>query len=307
MNNLQSTDQAADTSVERPVSPEWLGQRRRADHRSREQAADLLEALNAHLKSVAAAGEAVTVVDVGAGTGSNLAWLAPRLSCAQRWILVDHDTQVLSALDHPEELDGVDEIIQVVGTVQELPALVQEHTAGKGPVLITCSALLDVLSTADVEALAETISGPAADSSIAAAAPTTAALLSLSVTGEVDFSPAHRHDQAIAAAFNAHQRRNGLLGPDAVEAVAPALGQRGAHTALRSTDWQLDQDEDVLVEQYFRERAEVAVEHDPGLEAAAKVWVEDRRVQLAAGQLRVRVGHTDVLSLPAPPPEGSAA
>lgn len=293
MNNLQSTDQAAETSVERPISPQWLGQRRLADHRSREQAADLLEALNTHLKSVTVAGEPVTVIDVGAGTGSNLAWLASRLSCAQRWILVDHDTQVLSALEHPEELDGVEEIIQVVGTVQDLPALVQELTGGRGPLLITCSALLDVLSTADVEALAETISGPAA-------APTTAALLSLSVTGEVDFSPAHQHDESMAAAFNAHQRRNGLLGPDAVDAVVPALGQRGARTALRSTDWQLDQDEDVLVEQYIRERAEVAVEHDPGLEDAAKVWVEDRRRQLAAGQLRVRVGHTDVLSLPAP-------
>ena len=293
MNNLQSTDQAAETSVERPVSPQWLGQRRRADHRSREQAADLLEALNTHLKSVTAAGEPVTVIDVGAGTGSNLAWLAPRLSCAQRWILVDHDTQVLSALEHPEKLDGVEEIIQVVGTVQDLPALVQELTGGRGPLLITCSALLDVLSTADIESLAEAISGPAA-------APTTAALLSLSVTGEVDFSPAHQHDEAIAAAFNAHQRRNGLLGPDAVDAVVPALGQRGAHTALRSTDWQLDQDEDVLVEQYIRERAAVAVEHDPGLEAAAKIWGEDRQRQLAAGQLRVRVGHTDVLSLPAP-------
>ena len=41
---------------------------------------------------------------------ANLAWLAPRLDCVQRWILLDHDTQVLSAVDHPEEIDGVAEI-----------------------------------------------------------------------------------------------------------------------------------------------------------------------------------------------------
>lgn len=278
-------------AVERPVSPEWLGQRRRADHQAREQAAELVEALNEHLESAAGAGQTLTVIDVGAGTGSNLAWLAPRLDCVQRWILLDHDTQVLSAVDHPEEIDGVAEIVRVVGSVQQLPALVRDLDAADGAVLVTCSALLDVLSRDDAEALAETICG-------AAGSRGTAALLSLSVTGEVDFFPPHPFDESIAAAFNAHQRREGRLGPDAVETLVPMLQECGGPTALRATDWQLDHSAEAVLEPYVTERAEVAVEHDPGLASAAEVWVKDRLAQVAAGQLRVRVGHADVLRLP---------
>ena len=283
------------SAVLRPVSAEWLGQRRRADFRAREQADELIGALNAHIGSVAAAEDVVTVIDVGAGTGSNFAWLAPRLARAQRWILLDHDPQVLSAVDHPEDLVGVKETSRVVGTALGLPALSHQLAADSSLQIITCSALLDVLSPADAQALAETVCGP--DS-----APGTAALFSLSVTGEVDFSPPHRHDETIAASFNAHQRRAGLLGPDAVAAIVAMLQQRGGRTALRSTDWHLNHAEADLVKRYVTERAEAAVEHEQALCGTAEAWVADRLRQLAAGQLRVRVQHSDVLCLPAGSP-----
>ncbi len=50
----------------------------------------------------------MVVVDVGAGTGANRAYLAPRLAVPSRWVLLDRDRQLLAgfpeggkALDSP--------------------------------------------------------------------------------------------------------------------------------------------------------------------------------------------------------------
>ena len=48
-------------------------------------------------------------------------------------------------------------------------------------------------------------------------------LLALTVVGRVTLTPADPLDARIGAAFNAHQRRGGLLGPDAVAAAVDAL------------------------------------------------------------------------------------
>ena len=56
-------------------------------------------------------------------------------------------------------------------------------------------------------------------------------LLALTVVGRVALTPADPLDARIAAAFNAHQRRGGRLGPDAVAAAVDAAPR----TAPRSS------------------------------------------------------------------------
>ncbi|HKH34927.1 MAG TPA: hypothetical protein VKA80_12340, partial [Beijerinckiaceae bacterium] len=60
-------------------SADWLALREPADHRARNR--ELLAQLRARF----AGQEAVTVVDLGSGTGSNLRACAPQLAPRQRW------------------------------------------------------------------------------------------------------------------------------------------------------------------------------------------------------------------------------
>ena len=71
-------------------APEWLSLREGADHRARN--GGLLAALGRHFS----ARDAVTVVDLGAGLGSNLRATAPVLPARQHWVLVDHDPVLLA-------------------------------------------------------------------------------------------------------------------------------------------------------------------------------------------------------------------
>ncbi|MCH8566510.1 class I SAM-dependent methyltransferase [Nesterenkonia sp. LB17] len=309
--------QNGDRMVTRPVPADWLGQRRRADHQAREKAAPLIETLIARLDELlpvptgsAATGSdtagsdtddagsvpapapvpppsSVHVIDVGAGTGSNQAWLAPRLSVAQHWTLLDHDADLLEVAAEDPSAAGPGETTRVLGTIEDLPRL----TRGEQVQLVTCSALLDLLSPSEAEVLADAIAGPAAGAHVSA-------LLSLTVTGNVEIQPGHPSDAVITDAFDAHQRRDGLLGPDAAHTVAQLLRDRGAEVTLIATDWALDSTEAALIQRYLRDRAAVAVEHDPSLAGVAQDWLSARESQLSQGELRVSVGHLDLLSLP---------
>src|SRR5256885_1145245 len=59
------------------------------------------------------------------------------------------------------------------------------------------------------------------------------ALLTLSVPGRVDLTPADPLDRRVAAAFDAHQRRGGLLGPEAVAVAAEEFRRSGAKVIAR--------------------------------------------------------------------------
>ncbi|GMA32915.1 methyltransferase domain-containing protein [Litorihabitans aurantiacus] len=282
--------------VERPVEADWLALRRSADHRARERARDLLALLREHLREVGADEAAAwDVVDLGAGTGSNLAWLAPRLPGRQRWSLVDHDADLAAVADTGEAAPGV-EARWVLAGADCLTDLLADLEPEGPATLVTCAALLDLLRPDDV--------GHLLDALAPVGRPGIPALLSLSVTGEVELHPSDPDDAFVAATFDAHQRRGGLLGPGAADVVAAALRARGARVHLRSTDWVLgtggatDADDAALVRRYVRDRADVVAEQDPSSADRAQAWWRRREQQLERGELRVRVGHVDLLSLP---------
>lgn len=301
----------------RPVAADWLALRRAADSRARGASLPLLAELRQHLMRQKGP---VTVHDIGAGTGANQDWLAPRLGAAdlggtsstthatppldQVWLLLDHDANLLDLaahLSHPRVLATR----RAQARVEDLPS----HLAAvEGPRLLSCSALLDLLTSHQIELLCR-----------ACVATGTPALLALSVTGEVRLSPAHPDDQRINAAFDAHQHRgaddegpddirNGavaLAGPDGWRLAQEAFERMGWVVRTARTDWELGRELGLaqMSRRFLTDRIEAVselAEHrgDCDLADAAQHWLAARLASLDRGELRIDVGHRDLLALP---------
>ncbi|MEU1306897.1 class I SAM-dependent methyltransferase [Streptomyces shenzhenensis] len=267
-------------------APEWLELREPADAAAR--ALDLLDPLRIRLANLPGRADGLVVHDLGCGTGSMGRWLAPRLDGAQHWILHDRDPYLLhfAAVGSPRAAaDG--SRVSVETRRGDVARLTPDALAGAS--LVTASALLDVLTHEEVATLAATC--------VAAGCP---ALLTLSVAGRVQLTPADPLDADITEAFNAHQRRTGLLGPDAVTATCEAFTDRGATVKLQPSPWRLGPEEAALTAQWLRGWVGAAVEQRPELAQRADRYLEDRLAACAAGELHVVVHHTDLLALVRP-------
>jgi len=266
------------------VDPHWLSLRGPADMRARTTfTADLAAELAQHLTPrLSNDGDVARLVDVGAGTGAGASWLRPRLPVDQDWRLVDHDPSLLAAA--PPTVEGWAR--GVVADVGELRRLLAEEPAH----VVTCQALLDVLTADEVDAML----APA----VAAGA---ALLLSLSVTGEVALGPRHHDDGIVKAAFNAHQRRAARLGPDGGAYAARVLREHGYAVNVVGTPWQLGTAEAALTRAWLRGYAAAALEQEPGQADRIGRWLESREHAACDGELGVVVGHLDVLGVPAGP------
>jgi len=271
-------------------SPAWLSLREGADAAAR--AAELVEPLRAMAADRIAGASAAPLVirDLGCGTGSLGRWLAPRLPGPQHWIMHDHDPDLLAHAAAGMARAAADGAPVTVATRQgDLTALTAADLAGTW--LVTASALLDLLTAAEVDRLAA-----------ACAAAGCAALLTLSVTGRVELTPADPLDPELLAAFNAHQRRGEggrrLLGPDAATAAAEAFARHGAAVRTGPSPWRLGPERAGLAIAWLRAWVGVAVAQRPALAAPAEAYLRRRRDVAAAGGLRIVIDHTDLLARP---------
>ena len=248
-------------------SSTWLGLREPADAAAR--AADLVALLPAGTR---------TVRDLGCGTGSLARWLAPQLPAGQHWILEDRDPVLLEHAAATIAVDGV----TVTTTLGDVTALTAADLAGTD--LVTCSALLDLLTEGEVGDLAAVC-----------AESRTPALFTLSVAGEVTLEPADRRDAEVTAAFNEHQRRvdggRRLLGPDAPAAAVAAFEKAGATVVTRPSPWILGPDRADLTAEWLRGWVAAAQEQRPDQDFSG--YLADR----LAEPPRARVGHVDLLAI----------
>ncbi|MFF9281329.1 class I SAM-dependent methyltransferase [Streptomyces griseosporeus] len=267
-------------------APEWLELREGADASAR--AGELLDPLRIRLANLPGRPGGLVVHDLGCGTGSMGRWLAPRLDGPQHWVLHDRDPYLLhfAAVASPRAAaDG--SRVTVETRRGDVARLTPDALSGSG--LVTASALLDVLTREEVDTLAAACAG--------AGCP---ALLTLSVAGRVEFAPADPLDAELTAAFNDHQRRTGLLGPDAVTAACEAFAAHGATVHVRPSPWRLGPDAAALTAQWLRGWVGAAVEQRPELADRAQKYLAARLAALAAGDLRVTVHHSDLLALSRP-------
>jgi hypothetical protein len=272
-------------------APGWLALREPADAAAR--AVELVDAVRPHLT-----GRPLLVRDLGCGSGSMGRWLAPRLPGPQTWVLHDRDPELLEIAASGLPAAAADGAPVTARTEQgDLAELRAAHLAGTS--LVTASALLDLLTVDELDALA--------DACVTAGCP---ALLTLSVTGGARLTPSDPLDAAFAAAFDAHQRRTvgsdslspggarRLLGPDAGAVAVAAFDRRGATVLTRPSPWLLDAAHADLVEEWLRGWIAAACDERPELAEHAAGYLHRRLDALAAGRLRVTVGHLDVLALP---------
>jgi hypothetical protein len=263
----------------------WLDLRESADGDAR--SAELVT----RLRDAVPAPDGWVIHDLACGTGGMGRWLAPQLDGRQRWVLHDLDDDLLAraaATPPAGARDGSQVRVQTRHT--DITHL--QPTDLRGATLVTCSALLDLLTGAELDALAEVCAH--------AGCPV---LFTLSVTGEVGLTPADPLDGRVAAAFDAHQRRaierGRLLGPDAPAHGADTFARLGAEVSTGSSPWRLDAAQAELAAQWFDGWIGAAREQQPALAGALADYAGRRRTQLGDGTLRVTVGHTDLLALPA--------
>ena len=268
-------------------APQWLQLRESADAAAR--ASDLLDPLRIRLANrTGRRGDDLVIHDLGCGTGSMGRWLAPRLDGAQHWILHDRDPYLLHFATVGAPRAAADGSRVTVTTQRgDIGRLTADALAGAS--LVTASALLDVLTGEEVDRLAAACAG--------AGVP---ALLTLSVVGRVELTPADPLDAEFAEAFNAHQRRGDLLGPEAITATCEAFAHYGATVRTHPSAWRLGPDTAELIQEWLRGWVGAACEQRPELTAHAEKYLQSRLAAAAAGELRVVVHHSDVLALPRP-------
>ena len=266
------------------VTPAWLALREPADAAAR--AIDLV----AQVRQLLPARRPVVVHDLGCGTGSMARWLAPQLSGPQHWVMYDRDAELLARAAGgipPLAVDG--SRVSVETRERDITRLGQRDLAGAS--LVTASALLDMLTAAEIERIARSCVDAGC-----------VALLTISVTGRVALTPSDPLDDAIAAAFNEHQRRGEadgqLLGPDAVGAAADMFAGLGAEVVIAPSPWRLGAGDRALTTEWLKGWVSAACEQRPELTAATHAYVEQRLADAAAGRLSVVVDHDDLLAVP---------
>ncbi|WP_110642705.1 class I SAM-dependent methyltransferase [Salinicola sp. CPA57] len=286
-------------SADALFSDQWLTLREPADHRARD--AQLTHAADRWLSRRATPVRALeiqrTLVDLGCGSGSNLRYLAPRLHGAQHWRLIDHDAELLAhARLRCEPLVSADG--QPIHLETRELSLVDAWKHGlQGADLVTASALFDLLTTADADALAETCH-----------INNCAVLFALSVDGHIRFHDASGaplfsdDDQFMLAALEAHQRRDkgsgSAMGTQAPRHLRESLHRRGYHVREATSPWRLGPESLPLAEALLAGWRSALDEQLPQQSRRIERWHTQRLEGLMSEQLTLTVGHRDLFATP---------
>ncbi|GLK80391.1 class I SAM-dependent methyltransferase [Methylopila turkensis] len=279
---------------------DWLDLREPADHAARSQ--DVLDAVAAAFEGRVG----LAVADLGAGSGSTLRALAPRLGPAQSWTLFDHDPELLrharvrlaAWADLAENRDDSLVLLREGRRIQvrfALADLAAEPVPEEGAFdLVACSALLDLVGESWMARLLERLR-----------ASETPFYAALTYDGAKSFAPPHPDDAAALGAFNRHQRTDKGFGPALggeagarFRALAAAAGFR---EAAGDSPWRLAEDDAPLIHALADGVAQAA-------EAASGASFAAWRAFRAEAAAAAAVGHVDLFVTPPgwPGPSSSA-
>jgi hypothetical protein len=295
-------------------SAEWLA--RREPHDAAARAAELpgllrTSALVSRNGEPARASRAI--VDLGAGSGANLRWLAARLGGEQAWLLVDHDAALLAAAENAllrwgtahgassvrgPSIDGELGEIVLAGTdftcrvrrsrADLITALEQIEVPERA--LVTSSALLDLVSAEWLDALARRCDAASAD-----------VYFALTYDGRTICAPADDADAEVLELFNRHQRGDkgfgAALGPTAGLRAVDAFVARGYRVASRTSDWRIGPTDEPFQRELLSGWLAAALEIAPERRAPLEAWHRRRLAHVDAGASTLVVGHLDMIGI----------
>ncbi|MEQ8825989.1 MAG: class I SAM-dependent methyltransferase [Filomicrobium sp.] len=273
-------------------SSDWLRLREAADHRSR----------NTHLAETLAARfalrDAITVTDIGCGTGSNLRGTYSLLPHTQTWTLVDYDTNLLAAaraeLSSWADTAGSEGENTLRLTKGRFDLIVQFRQAdlaadldkalGDKADLITAAAFFDLTSEDFIKKFAKAVRARKA-----------AFYTVLTYNGVTRWSPHHPVDNQIAAEFHRHQRTDKGFGPSAGPTAPLHLADQFqlAEYSVQEGDspWELDVADQALIDELQEGHAKAVSETKAIGEKQLAAWSALKRTG-------VLIGHTDTLAFP---------
>jgi len=342
----------------------WLALREPLDHAARRRAASVLVPLRSALSfaraasgdaeasqtqtqwrpppqpdsvaqtDAAATSQARVVLDLGAGTGSNLRFLAPRLGGAQRWHLTDHDVRLLAAARRAttrwaSACAGAPPARAVTAgrATSASVASASAPDAARRPQAFSVAAVdardrwsVDAIPLAqDLRALdrlpfdrADLVTASALldlvgeawlrELVVRCAAAGAAVLWSLDVDGRVRLAPADRADRLVLRDFARDARRDKGLGPAlssrAGRRAAALLGDAGYQVVRARSDWRIGMSQAAFADALLAGWAAAATAARPSRARIHAEWLRRRRASLARRRLRILVGHTELAGWP---------
>ena len=268
-------------------SAEWLALREPFDIAARDD-----ELANSFLAQVAQGTQGLQlvqvgpVVDLGAGTGSNISRLrslAAKLGHRLSWRHVDNDDDLLVLARQRFSGDGAVAIAQ-------LDIALALDAALQGASAVTCAALLDLVSAAWIHQLADHL-----------ASGRLPLLALLTYDGRMQWSLADAADAVLAKAFHRDMLRDQgfgpALGPAAAIALDAALTERGAITQLRDSYWRIAASDSAMLTAMNASLSAAALRAAHGPERSAiEAWSARRSRQIAGGEVSLVVGHQELLA-----------
>ncbi len=285
-------------------SADWLTLREPLDAASR--AASLATLLVEHRAADPARPSPLKVIDLGAGTGANLRYLAPLLGGSQEWLLVDRDPLLLEALHsrmrgwaQTRGLEIIDSAghcairgarfdCHMRGVSLDLATQFDQLALGKDT-LITASALLDLVSQRWLQDLADRAASAAAT-----------VWFALTYDGRIKCSPAEPEDAEVRELFNAHQLTDkgfgSALGPGAARMAEQLLLQHGYRVHCAPSDWHVGTDQPALQRALVAGWFNAACEIEPRKASALRSWLARRRAHIDGARSQLRVGHVDLMA-----------
>ncbi|MEZ5824856.1 MAG: class I SAM-dependent methyltransferase [Geminicoccaceae bacterium] len=254
----------------------WLDLREPHDRaaRSTEVEARLLEWVEA--------ADCRVIADLGAGTGSNVRALSKRLPGARTWYLLENDPALIAAGNALFAADGSTRAHYVeVDLASDLERAVPAETD-----LVTCSALLDLVSAEWIARLADLV-----------LARGIALLAVLTHDGRIRWRPGDIHDARIRQLFEQHQRTDKGFGPalgsNATDELVRRL-ERNGNVATGPSPWRLGEHDREMQRALLAGYREAAREMAPTEEEEIDDWVKQRSRLIDAGRSRLEVGHMDL-------------